>query len=526
MNGTTDSLWTASEVDRVRHYSIGDSLRAAVDAHGPRSALIDSVSGQSWSFIELLDNAERTAHVLLGQFAPGDHVAIWAANCPEWVFVELGAALAGITLVTINPAYSPTEARYVIQQSQARGVLVQSTFRDRDLFSVARSFVHHVPELDTVISIGDLPGLLKRASPDAPLPRIAPETPAQIQYTSGTTGFPKGALLSHVGLSNVARLYAETIGAVPGDVWINPMPMFHTAGCGLVTLGALQTGGTHVLPNAFDAGDMLSLFEKYSGTIMLSVPTMLYRILDHPDAARYDLSSWRLATLGGAPVPPELIRRAERELGIRTSIGFGQTEASPYFTHTRPDDPHPAWFETIGQPLPGASVRIADPATGQTLPLGETGEICTRGVGVMLGYFHNPAATEQAIDADGWLHTGDLGSMDAQGYLRVEGRLKDMIIRGGENIYPREIEDLLFEHAAIAGVAVIGCPDPEWGESVAAFVQFKPGCDTDFDELEAFCRRTLAGYKVPRRWHVVDEFPQTASGKIQKFKLLELVAAP
>ncbi|MEW6257312.1 MAG: AMP-binding protein, partial [Pseudomonadota bacterium] len=283
------------------------------------------------------------------------------------------------------------------------------------------------------------------------------------------------------------------------------------------------TGGRHVVPPVFDPALMLALFEAERGTLMLSVPTMLIRMLDHPDAQTRDVSAWRLAALGGAPVPPELVRRAGERFGVKVAIGFGQTEASPYLTHTVPDDPHPDWIETVGAPLPQTEIKVVDPATGDTLGLGETGEICARAPGVMAGYFENPGATAQALDAQGWLHTGDLGSMDSHGYCRIEGRLKDMIIRGGENIYPREIEDVLFTHPLVASAAVVGVPDAEWGEQVAAFVQPRPGSALDPEDLSRFCRTHLASFKVPRLWRIVDQFPQTASGKIQKFVLREQV---
>jgi fatty-acyl-CoA synthase len=383
--------------------------------------------------------------------------------------------------------------------------------------------------LRELISLDDLEQFVASAPGRTEWPAVGPRDPAQIQYTSGTTGFPKGALLAHNGLTLNGRIYAEAIGAAVGDVWINPMPLFHTAGCGLVTLGALQTGGVHVLPPAFDADLMLDLFERYRGTIMLSVPTMLIRMLDAQRDGPRNVDAWRLTTLGGAPVPVELVRRAERELGVVVGIGFGQTESSPYITHTLPDDPHPQWFETVGLPLPGVAVKIADAATGETVPIGQTGEICTQGACVMLGYFEDNEATERAIDPGGWLHTGDLGLIDELGYLQVRGRMKDLIIRGGENVYPREVEDVLYEHAAVLNAAVVGLPDQEWGEVVAAFVQVRSGQPADSQrlraQLEAHCRERLAGYKVPRVWQFVDELPQTSSGKIQKFVLRDIYAA-
>jgi fatty-acyl-CoA synthase len=297
--------------------------------------------------------------------------------------------------------------------------------------------------------------------------------------------------------------------------------MFHTAGCGLVTLGALQTGGTHVLPPGFDPGLMLELIEAERGTITLSVPTMLIAMLERAESAGHDLSSWRLATLGGAPVPVELVRRAERMLGLKLGIGFGQTEASPYVTHTYPDDPHPEWTSTVGPPLPQTEVKIVAPGGADPLPIGMVGELCVRGYLLMTGYFDNAEGTAAALDADGWLHTGDLASMDERGYCRIRGRLKDMIIRGGENIYPREIEELLFAHPAVADAAVVGIPDEKWGEVVAAFIRPRAGVRPTEEELFAYCRAHLAPYKTPRHWRFLDAFPQTPSGKVQKFVLRE-----
>jgi fatty-acyl-CoA synthase len=476
---------------------------------------------RSWTYAALAAEATEAARALLRTFAPGDRVAVWATNRPEWTLLQFGAALAGVVLVTVNPAYRDSEVAYVLRQSRASGVFVEPTVRSRDLLTIAHEVSQDLPELHTVISLSDWPSFVAGGLPDTPLPTVSPRDPAQIQYTSGTTGFPKGALLAHNGLALNGRAYAEAIGAGAGDVWINPMPLFHTAGCGLVTLGALQTGGVHVLPPTFDADLMLDLFEEHHGTVMLSVPTMLIRMLDAQRQRQRDLSTWRVTTLGGAPVPVELVKRAERELGVSVGIGFGQTESSPYITHTLPDDPHPGWFETVGRPLPGVEVKIADVSSSSPVAIGATGEICTRGECVMLGYFEDEDATAKAIDEEGWLHTGDVGVMDELGYVRVQGRIKDLIIRGGENIYPREIEDVLYEHPAVVNAAVVGLPDEEWGEVVAGFVQVRPGHDVDPEALEAHCREHLATYKIPRVWQLVDELPQTSSGKIQKFVLRE-----
>lgn len=508
--------------------SIGSALLTAAAQFGGQAALIDGqvdISARRvWSYAELADQAAQVAHALSETFETGDRVAIWASNSPEWALVEFGASLAGLVLVTVNPAYLEHELQHVLVQSEACGIILEDNYRGRDLPGVLARIRPDIPNLRSVIRLSDRVWLRKAGAADR-LPRVGSQDIAQIQYTSGTTGFPKGACLTHRGLSNNARFYAQTIGARAQDVWINAMPMFHTAGCGLATLGAVQTGGTLVMAPGFEAGHMLDLFEQQRGTIMLCVPTMLIRMLEEQERTPRDLSTWRLVTLGGAPVPPELVRRTKEVIGADVAIGFGQTEASPYITHTLPNDPHPAWFETVGKPLPCTEVKIVDPATGETVNCGTSGEICARGYGLMTGYYNAAEATAATIDEDGWLHTGDVGSMDTQGYCRVLGRLRDMIIRGGENVYPREIEDVLMTHPRVADVAVIGMPDPDWGETVAACIRPAGPGKPDPADLERFCRERLASYKVPRAWHFLDDMPQTASGKIQKFILRDQLLA-
>jgi fatty-acyl-CoA synthase len=507
----------------VTEWSIGDALRIAAEKWSTRIALVEGapIAGahRKWSFEQLYEEACLVARALLARFSPGERVAIWSPNCPEWVLLEFGAALAGVTLVTVNPAYLPKELLYVLKQSNANGIVLCPEYRGRDFLAILNEIRADIPAVREVISLADWSAFLDSGKTDRSLPDVSPGDVAQIQYTSGTTGFPKGAELTHRGLVNNGRFYANVIGANASDVWVNPMPMFHTAGCGLATLGALQTGGMHVLPAGFDPELMLDLVEAHHGTLVLCVPTMLIRMLDHSGAKDRDLSSWRLATLGGAPVPPELVRRAFTEFNIDVAIGFGQTESSPYITHTLPHDPNPQWIDTVGRPLPQTEIKVVDPDTGETVPIGVIGEVCAKSICVMKGYFGNPKATAETIDAQGWLHTGDLGSLDAQGYLRIQGRMKDMIIRGGENIYPREIEDVLCTHPGVTQASIVGVPDAQWGEVVVAFVQSRPGCHLSSDELAEFCRARLASYKTPRVWRFVDHFPQTASGKIQKFVL-------
>ncbi|TDC93070.1 AMP-binding protein [Actinomadura sp. 7K507] len=518
------ALWHADPDPGYSDSTIGDALTRAASQWRDRTALVDGVVGEHarrWTFEELLEDSVRVAHALLRWFSPGERLAVWAGNSPEWIQLEFGAALAGLTLVTVNPAFRQAELSYVLEQSRAAGIVVQPRYRSAELLPMANA-ARDGTQVREVISLDDWDGLrADESSARDGLPHVAPKDPAQIQYTSGTTGRPKGALLSHRGLVANGRRYATVIGAHPDDVWVNPMPLFHTAGCGLVTLGALQTGGCHVIPAGFDADLMLDLFEAERGTLMLSVPTMLIRMLERQADRPRDVSSWRLTTLGGAPVPIDLVLRAQRDLGVGVGIGYGQTEASPYITHTAGGEQDTETLATVGRPLPGTEVKIIAPGSGEVAGVGELGEICTRSVCVMTEYFDDAAATAEAIDADGWLHTGDLGTMDASGSVAVEGRLKDMIIRGGENIFPREIEDVLYTHPGISLVTVIGLPDAEWGETVAAFVVAADGPRLTGDELDAFCRDRLASYKVPRSWHFRSELPQTASGKIQKVALRE-----
>lgn len=523
----TRSFYSLEEAAPLVDLPIGAVLELAAARFGPKAALVDGVLGAGlasrWTFDELAADSRRVARALLTLFSPGDRVAIWAANSPEWLLVEFGAALAGLVLVTVNPAYRGQELVRVMRQSAARGILVQDSFRGRSLLDIANEVAADLPDLETVVPLSIWDAFLATGDTTRSLPVVSPDSIAQIQYTSGTTGAPKGACLTHRGLANNGRLYALAIGATADDVWINPMPMFHTAGCGLVALGALQTGGVHVIPHTFGAADMLDLFERERGTIMLSVPTMLIRIIEQARNRPRRPSTWRLVTLGGAPVSVELIERARSELGLEVGVGYGQTEASPYLTHTRAGEEHPDWQTTVGRPLPWTEVKIVDPATGAILPIGVSGEICGRGYGVMAGYFRDEEASRGALDDERWLHTGDIGSMDSEGYIRIDGRLREMIIRGGENVYPREVEDVLSTHPAVANVAVFGMPDREWGEIVAACVVLRKDCHATSQELIAFCSERLASFKRPSRYRFLEGFPETASGKTQKFALRELL---
>jgi fatty-acyl-CoA synthase len=365
------------------------------------------------------------------------------------------------------------------------------------------------------------------SSPPSPrFPDVTPTDAAQIQYTSGTTGFPKGAVLHHLGLTNNAAMFARIARLTAADVCVNPMPMFHTVGCALATLGAMGVGARHVLVPAYDPNLVLELMESEHATVALGVPTMLLALLECPELADRDLSSLRLVLSGGAPIPAQLVHRIESTLHVTFSTQYGMTECSPLVSQVRIDDSSADRAETVGRPIPQTEVKIADSASGTPVPLGQVGELWVRGFGVMTGYFRMPEQTAMAIDRDGWYHTGDLGSMDRHRLLRIEGRLKDMIIRGGENVYPVEVETALLQHPAVAEVAVVGIPDTRWGESVAAFIRSAPGHSVTAMELAAFCNDRIAPFKVPQHWEFVDSFPLTASGKIQKFALRDRLRSP
>jgi fatty-acyl-CoA synthase len=525
----TESQWTRTETEPVLDMTVGDLLRSSAAAVPGRIALVEGVADPAarrrWTYAELMADAERGARALLERFDPGERVAIWAPNSPEWVIFELAAGLAGIVMVTVNPSYRPSELAYVLGQSRAAGILYTPEHRGNPMAEAVEQVQAELTELRQAISLDDWSEMVASASAARELPTVRPDFPAQIQYTSGTTGFPKGAHLHHRGIVNNARYTADRLEITDGASWLNPMPLFHTGGCVLAVLGAVWARATHI-PFTFDPGLALELVDSERVEVMGGVPTMLIAMMEHPAFATTDTSSLRAVLSGGSTVPAALVRKMEAGLGVRFGIVYGQTEASPVITQTLLGDSAEDKAETIGQPHPQQDVKVVDPATGETVPVGTIGEICCRGYNTMLGYFEMPDATADTIDADGWLHTGDLGTMDERGYLRIEGRLKDMVIRGGENLYPREIEELLFTHPAVAEVAVLGVPDERWGEELAAVVRRAPGHDEVTEqELRAFVRERLSPQKAPRQWAFVEELPLTPSGKIQKFVLRDRLVA-
>lgn len=506
--------------------TVGALLREVASAVPERVALVEGTSDETsrrrWTYAELTHDADRCARALRRRFEPGERLAVWAHNLPEWVILEYGAALAGLTLVTVNPSLQAAELLYVLRQSGAAGIALVPEVRGNPLAAHLESVRPELTELREVLRLDRLDELMTEADAGGPaaevaLPEVSGADRVQIQYTSGTTGFPKGAVLRHAGIVNNAAIWSDRIGIPDGASWISPMPLFHTGGCVLGVLGALARRATLVLMPVFDPALLLELIESERAWFTAGVPTMLIAALDHPDAATRDLSSLRAALSGGAQVPEALVRRIEQSLGVDFTIVYGQTECSPALTNTRPTDTPEDKGLTVGPALAHTELKVVDPTTLDTVPVGAPGELWARGYFTMIEYFGNPEATAETLLPDGWLRTGDLVSMDDRGYCRIVGRLKDMIIRGGENLFPVEIEEALYQHQGVAEVAVIGLPDDTWGEIVAAFVRVAdPSSPPAVADLRAHLRERLSPQKTPTRWFVVDDFPLTGSGKIQK----------
>ncbi len=523
------SYWRAETSPPVLDITVGDLLRLAA-ADAPRAiALVDGRSDpaqrRAWTYAELLADSERVARSLLEYFQPGERLLIVAPNSAHWVILQMAAALAGLVLATANPAYQQRELEYVLRRSNAVGVIVADRYRGHDLRATINRLSADLPSVRHVLRLERLDDLARGASAATPLPDVRPEDPAQIQYTGGTTGFPKGVLLHHRGIANTPSFVLTQAGMRPGDTWVNVMPLFHVGGCVTTGLGIIARRGTHVVVPEFEPALVLELIETLRGNVSLLVPTMLVRVLEHPDMASRDVASVHTIVSGAAPVPAELIRRTKRAFDCQFTNIFGQTEVSGVVTTTTVQDTPEDQAETIGRAVPHVEIRIADPVTDETAPTGTEGEICARGHQMMIGYLDDPASTAATLRADGWLHTGDLGSMDERGYLRITGRLKDTIIRGGENISPSEVEEVLYTHPAVAEAIVLGVPDPEWGEEVAAIIRpVDPARPPALAELREHCRREVAHFKAPALWAFVESYPTTAAGKVRKFTLREQIA--
>lgn len=505
--------------------STADLLRRAAEHEPDRLALIvppDEMGrdGCSWTYAELLAKSTTVARALLQRFEPGDHIAVWAATSERALFLQLGAALAGIVLVALNPANRSNELRYLLARSAVKGLFLDRVFRGLDNEAVMIGLSEELSNLHTCIYMDQWDEFLLSAQA-VELPKVSSDKAALILFTSGSTGQPKAVLLRHEAVVNNAVVAANHLGINERAVWLNVMPMFHVGGAVSMTLACIGTYGTQVLLPQFKPEAMLNAIEKYGATTAMAVPTMLYGLLESPQFKNTDFSSLDLIVTGGSPVPPELLRRVKREMGVEVANLMGQTEASGTMFATRRGDAEDRVVGSVGFPLPLTEVKIVCTEDGHTLRKEEIGEICVLSRCAMKEYYGMPEETGRAIDAGGWLHTGDLGAMREDGYIRVTGRLKDMIIRGGENIYPREIEDSLAEHPAISQSAVFGVKDEKWGEQVAAALILKPGNTVDTDQVAEFLRTRISRHKVPVFWQVKSSLPLNASGKVQKFILQE-----
>ena len=531
--------------------TLGQTLCETARRHPERDALVfcDLATRMNWAEFDREVDVVARSLLALG-FAPGDHFGVWATNVPEWVVLQFATARIGVVLVNINPSYRTSELKYALRQSEVRGLALVDTFKSSNFYDMLNKACPELaasdlgelkseefPQLKWVVSLrGHRPpgtlawkDLRDRANevPNRRLAEVAgglnPSDAINIQFTSGTTGQPKGATLSHRNLLLNAFYAGEFQRITSADRICIPVPLYHCFGCVLGSLCCTVHGSAMVFPaEAFQAGTTLAAIEQERCTAIYGVPTMFIAQFEHEDYSKRDLSSLRTGIMAGSPCPIELMKRVTQEMGAsEITIGYGQTEASPLITQTRTDDPIELRVGTVGRSLPGVEVKIVDVKTGEELGAGQPGELCGRGHGVMLGYYNMPEKTAEAIDSEGWLHTGDLALCEANGYYRITGRLRDMIIRGGENIYPREVEERLHQHPAVEDVQVVGIPNRRLSEEVLAWVKLKNGQTATEDELREFCRAALAHFKVPRYWKFVDEFPTTVTGKIQKFKIRE-----
>ena len=524
----TQSYWPAEQSTGVRDITLPDLLREAAERAPEHLALVDAVPDPAerrhWTYAEFLADVERAARALLTRFSPGDRIAIWAPNSAEWVILQQAVAMAGMLVVAANPAYKAHEFKYFLRQSGAVALFYVRSYRGADLEPVVQAALPEATELNTLVTFDQWDEFLDSGDHALEFPEVSPTDPVQVQYTSGTIGFPKGAILHHKGIVNEAAFVGERAAMGPDGVCINAMPMYHIGGGAVTELQTISARGTYVVMPAFDPALTLELFETYRGTHSLMVPTMLLAILEHPDAATRDMSSMQTIMSGAAPVSEALVKRVMDRWGCQFSILFGQTEMHGVTNQTRVTDSPEDQAQTVGQALPELEMKIVDVDTGETVPTGVQGEICARGYQNMLGYDQLPDQTAATIDPDGWLHMGDLGTMDDRGFLRVTGRLKDMIIRGGVNLYPREIEEVLAGHPDFVDLVVVGVESEKWGEEVAAVARLRDGrTRPDPAELKHWCRERISAHKAPSRWYFTEAYPQTPTGKIQKFVLLEQI---
>jgi len=517
--------------------TIGDNLAATAARLPEHEALVERASGRRWSYRELDAWAHEVARALLARgLRPGDRVGIWSPNCAEWVAVQYGTALMGAILVNVNPAYRTSELEYVLRQSGTSLLVSATTHKTSNYREMVEQVRPAAPQLRDVVYIGDESwdafvaggASIESAELEAIGATLSFDDPINIQYTSGTTGFPKGATLSHHNILNNGYFVTELLGYTEADRVCLPVPFYHCFGMVMGNLGCTSHGATIVIPAPlFDPGATLTAVAEERCTSLYGVPTMFISELALPDFDRYDLSSLRTGIMAGSPCPIEVMKRVMTEMHMsEVAISYGMTETSPVSTQTRRDDDIGRRTATVGRPLPHIEVKVVDPASGRVVPEGTPGEICTRGYSVMLGYWEEPDKTAEAIDPARWMHTGDLGVMGEDGYVNIVGRIKDLVIRGGENIYPREIEEFLYGHPDIEDVQVIGVPDERYGEELMAWIRMREGrAPITAEALREYCTGKIAHHKIPRYVKVVDAFPMTVTGKVRKVEMREVSIA-
>jgi fatty-acyl-CoA synthase len=520
---------------------LGETISANLAATAARlpdhEALVDCPSGRRWTYAQLEAWALQVARGLVAKgVKKGDRVGIWSPNCPEWVAVQYGTALIGAILVNINPAYRVSELDYVLRQAGVTTLVSAGVHKTSDYRAMVEEVRPSAPALREVVYIGDpswaaLEEAGNQVDPDAVAAAAAGlsfDDPINIQYTSGTTGFPKGATLSHHNILNNGYFVAELLSYTPADRVCLPVPFYHCFGMVMGNLGCTSHGATIVIPAPlFDPAATLRAVATERCTSLFGVPTMFIAELGVDGFAGYDLTSLRTGIMAGSPCPVEIMKRVITEMHMDgVAIAYGMTETSPVSTQTRADDDVERRTATVGRVLPHVEVKIVDPASGLVVPPGTPGELCTRGYSVMLGYWEEPDKTAEAVDAARWMHTGDLAVMRPDGYVNIVGRIKDLVIRGGENVYPREIEEFLYGHPDIEDVAVIGVPDERYGEELMAWIRMRPGADPlDAAAVRAFCAGRIAHQKIPRYVRIVDAFPMTVTGKVRKVEMREVSIA-
>ncbi|WP_199431346.1 AMP-binding protein [Qaidamihabitans albus] len=513
--------------------TIGDNFDRTVQAFGARDALVDQQAGRRWSYRELAAEVDALALGLLDRgITKGDRVGIWSPNCAEWTFTQYATAKIGAILVNINPAYRSHELEYVLNQAGIRLLIAAESFKTSDYAGMIAGVRPRCERLEQVVLLGgdDWNSLLeqgRRADPARLEPvrdSLSADDPINIQYTSGTTGFPKGATLSHHNILNNGFFVGELCNYTEADRVCIPVPFYHCFGMVMGNLACTSHGACMVIPApSFDPKATLRAVQEQRCTSLYGVPTMFIAELAEPDFSSFDLTSLRTGIMAGSPCPVEVMKQVIERMGMaEVSICYGMTETSPVSTQTRADDSIERRVSTVGRVGPHLEVKIVDPATGLTVPRDTPGEFCTRGYSVMLGYWEQPDKTAEAIDQARWMHTGDLAVMDGEGYVNITGRIKDMVIRGGENLYPREIEEFLYTHPDILDAQVIGVPDERYGEELMAWVRVREGAEpVTAESLREFCTGKLAHYKIPRYVRVVDEFPMTVTGKVRKVEMRE-----